>query len=226
MFAAIAATSFWASMPARERGLVASEYVHDFGDVRQQAVLTHEFTLSNNSSRKIDVLDVHANCDCSKHTLSSQHISPSGSARLFAEWEIRSRRGRTATRLIAEYIGEDRRKNILTFQLAANVIADYDLDPDVVTVESSHDAVRIVKLTPRAQSGVNVLAASCGLKAIRTRILPDKRAVELAFDAAVWAKDPPPTISGRYETRVMIETDSVGEPVHRLDVTIVSTGSS
>ncbi len=115
VLAAVAALSIWYALPREGQELIANGRVHHFGNVRQMSVLNHEFKLTNRSRRHIAIVGLAAACDCSKATVSENTVGPSESATLTARWDVGRRRGRSQTKVIVDYLGDNNERRLLAW---------------------------------------------------------------------------------------------------------------
>ncbi len=208
-----------AAFSAAERApvwLEASAAEHAFGDQPQHANLAHEFVLRNDSSSAVFVERVVGNCDCSTTELSRQSLAPGESATVAATWRIGTRHGPSDTRLRVMYRVTDLPGDLLVLQLTlrANILADFDVLPEVVKFRRGSDPQTAeLRFQPTGHQGssakiVNAYAAHAGLD---VDVLENPAGIVVTYLPENWPAD-------REEGEVVLETNSVREPRRALRV--------
>ncbi len=76
--------------------LEVSETMKDFGQVEQDAKLTHTFTLTNNGKRPLKIRKLKTNCPCVTTEMDGMEIAPGKSKELEVTFDTKGRRSYTA----------------------------------------------------------------------------------------------------------------------------------
>jgi Protein of unknown function (DUF1573) len=223
LFAAIALLSLWCALSVGDRGLVPTEYEHDFGNIRQGVSAKVEFGLTNRTNQRVKIIGVHAQCECSNHSLSADDLAPSTAAKLNVEWKIKGRRGRSETQILVRYKRADGSGDSFQLSLTANVLPDYNVEPAELAIDPTRRESQLLRISTNRQNDFSILKAYSPVRAIQSRILPDKRQVAVSLDPRVWANNHAERTSTDKSTSfLVIETDSPNEPMHYVKLTILS----
>ena len=100
---------------------------HDFGAVRQEAVLTTTFTVKNEGDAALHVKEVRADCGCSTAALDAKEVAPGGSATIRVEFRTFTMNGRLTKRLHVH--SDDPAKPVAELLLRVDVSAGIVAEP-------------------------------------------------------------------------------------------------
>jgi hypothetical protein len=189
----------------RQTGLVATEPVHQFGELRQGVVTTHEFTLVNRCDSPIVITEIVKSCACTKAELSETSLAAGQRTVLKVEYQTGRNRERTRVGLLVKYHLEDGRSFHTDLWLVADVLPDIVYEPLRLEFDEGHTK-RLVTFSPGQLKEFSINRVTCTHPAFQTRLLPSGVEVEVEL------VKPEVIRQGLVTTYLVAETTSTNEP--------------
>jgi len=211
-----AGVAWYMSRPSTQEALRAINSVHDFGKIEQGLVST-SFVLINESSHSVRIVGVGKSCDCAETKISTEEIGPSEKVNLDCTWDVRGKRGDSATLLHVAYEGAraDQRSSCM-LKLVADVIPELLYNPEKLVFQTGLPETKTVRFSSKSVSDLSLTNAYCSQRAFRAEFHPDTLDVKVHFDPASFHTDP-----GFVCHQLTVETNSQNEWQCRIPITVV-----
>jgi len=189
-----------ADQPAETGGLVVLGPVeHDFGEHRQDEVLSHVFSLVNKTAAPVKIIEVRTSCGCLVADRIEEPIAPGASVDLpirfttGAAQETASGTIQVGYRRVSGSAASSRPEYVI-LRVRANVTPDYRISPTEVDFGevdglAVQQATSIIRVLPAELPDVKISEVHCSGDFLKAKILPktpDDPAirVQVNFDGA------------------------------------------
>lgn len=122
---------------------------YDFGDIKQNAVVSHDFILTNNGGSELKILDVKASCGCTAVEPDKKTLAPGESTKLKVTFNSSGRRGTQTKHVTVKTNDPSKSKLILTIK--SNILLNSDsnvssLDgPRIHFKETQHNFGKVIE---------------------------------------------------------------------------------
>jgi hypothetical protein len=200
------------------RGLSFDANAHEFGDVEQNEVLTHDFTLRNNCTYPVEIVQTTATCICTTvDDLAGREIAAGGSMAIPVTLRTKEADEHLASRVTVycRRAGSDAPPTLFQdLMVSAKVQPDYWVRPlmaDFGEVDDDQPRTTIVRLRPHRMPSVAVEHIEPGHRAFAARVLDERTSegdlqIELTFHGIAL------TQSGVVQAPLRIDTTSPKRP--------------
>lgn len=136
------------------QSLVCLSPKFDFGKVCEDAVVNHEFILTNQGSRVVNIGRVRAACGCTKTVLTTNVVPPGGTTVVSVEFDARKRRGHQSKAIYCDT--DDLEGRTIRLELSGIVIAPIDIQPEGLNFGTVGTAEKLTRDVLLVASGTNV----------------------------------------------------------------------
>ncbi|WP_390891118.1 DUF1573 domain-containing protein [Gemmata palustris] len=212
----------YASATELSRGLRLDATSHEFGEVEQNQILTHEFTLTNNTTLPVEVVETSSTCGCTTVKDVTGRVIQVGESLVIP---VTLKTGESETHLIGRITLYCRPAGSTSppsfFQelaVTARVQPDYWVRPLVVdfgVIESDAPVIKVFKLRPNRKPDIRIREVTSSHPAFTVRVL-DARSDEGDLQVEVRFCGRSLTNSGVVETPLQVVTDSMNRPSVRV----------
>lgn len=212
LFSISALAAGYVAWAPRRTGLVAREATHDFGQLRQGAVVDCEFRLTNYCDEPIAITDVIKSCACTTVECGEKSLRPGQKTSIKVGFQTGRGRGQTKVPLVVRYKLEDGRDFQTDLWLTADVLPDIVFDPPVLEFDPQHTK-RVVKFSPRQEKEFTLQRVSVMHPAFQARLLPSGTEVEVEIKPEAASEELPTTF-------LIVENTSPHEPVCQVPLVV------
>ncbi len=134
--------------------LVCVEPKYDFGRVYADAVVQHQFILTNQGPRVVNIGRVHAACGCTKTTVTTNTVAPGGTAVLSVELDIKKRRGHQSKAIYCET--DDPASRAIRIEFNGVVIVPIEIQPEGIDFGAVGTEEKLTREVLLVAAGTNV----------------------------------------------------------------------
>lgn len=152
---------------------------HDFGERREGEVLSHSFTLRNQSTSALTIVGLSKSCSCVVADLSTQsaQIGPGETFDLPLQISVDGRQVVVGGEVILTYRRKgDEKKAQIRIRTSATVIADFQVDPRVVDFGQidglQGDVTRSITVVPNVDNGLIIDAVKSSNSFLKVTLNP------------------------------------------------------
>jgi len=139
---------------ANVQSLVCLNTKCDFGKVYEDAVVKHQFILTNQGSRVVNIGRVHAACGCTKTLLTTNVVPPGMTAALSVEFDARKRRGHQSKAIYCET--DDPVNRVIRMEISGVVLVPIDIQPEGINFGTVGATEKLTRDLSLIASGTNI----------------------------------------------------------------------
>lgn len=205
---AAAALAIWANRLFPERSI-------DFGSVPRGAVLTHAFTLANQTDGPVQIVGVRASCGCTSGRITSQMIPPGGQGVVEAVMDTTQFTGRKATKLYVKVQDRRGRRAEVTLDVAATIQSHVVVRPGVVdfgAIASGTPQQKDVRIAHAGSRNWQIQRVVTNHPSVQAELVPTRRdAEQVGYRLQVQVKPDAP--AGWFRDQIRLVTNDPRTPV-------------
>ena len=195
----------WPGMPKCEN-MPVDATTHDFGDVDNTKIVTHEFKVKNSGDSPLRIDRIFSSCGCTLAEMSNNSLGPDSQAVLRTSMNLHGRKGHLKKFLLL-YCNDPRQPSVQLW-LRANAVEHIQVQPNIVLLGQLTDNSVVSKVvTLRSKSP----SCTFNIKNIRC----DSPKLQITANTVVKGREYrihiqtcPPIPQGKFYSRVQILTDN------------------
>ena len=192
------------NQPTNAPGVVCLNPLLDFGEVYADAVVNHQYVLTNQGERVVKILAVRAGCGCTTAVAATNEMAPGQSTTVEAVINFKGRRGRQAKSIIAET--DDPGNRLVRMEFTGVVIVPIEAQPEGLhfgTIGAEGRLEREVLLTAVSTNSFQVLSAKSTSPHVTVTVEPREAGHQYLIKVVCDGPRKP----GTFMTAVEVETD-------------------
>lgn len=194
--------------------LVPEPAIVDLGDI-PEGVYPGSIGLVNVSQQSIALKAIYANCRCASTSLTRQHIHPDQPGKALYEWDVRGLEGPASSIISIAYRNDtSESEKIASFELRANVLPDFTVDPQHLTFNRTETHGTIL-FHPKQFKSLQLLDARCVHPAFRVTLRQAERLIEVSYDPARW-------LDHHGTVDLIVATNSHNQPERRVKLVVIN----
>jgi len=197
-----------------------NELNRDFGSVPRGQILTHYFSLTNNTGAAVRITSVRPSCGCTTAQALKDHLAPGESTAVWAQMDTRRFYN---TKSVTIYVQFDQpRFDEVRLWVQANSRDDVSFSPDTITfgrIKRGSTPENSVTVTFMGGGHTQVTEVKSESNYIQAALVETRRdSGEVSYELK--AKIRPDTPAGKWYTDIWLRTNNAAIPRLRVPVTV------
>jgi Protein of unknown function (DUF1573) len=191
------------------------------GEVHSGSTLSHRFTLVNNGTETIEILDLKPSCGCLTPRISQRVFAPGTHGILQLDVNtLTQASGPQSWRVTVRY-REGQQEHEVALQLAATIVTEVTVTPPEVVLYTNNSIAHELTLTDRRKTPMTVTAVQPSSPQLRTRLGDWQRNDGGEAVRAIGLEVLPEFPEGRHEETIQIYTSDPEYRELKIPVTII-----
>jgi uncharacterized protein DUF1573 len=224
--AALAAVSAYLALATSPplKSLFCDPATHDFGTVRQGALLKTSFTLTNQGPKAIEIVSLLKSCTCTEAKALKQRLEPGETTSIDVGIKVGAARRTLSSSVHVTYCqaGDEKDKSnnktaVVGFEAVASISPDVACEPEVLTFFPSTTNRKTLRVFSQWLKGPLIKKVYARHRAFQVKAQDDGTHVEITFDPSLWPKDE------NLLSELVISTPSKVQSELRIPIQVVET---